>query len=411
MSGSAVEWREPSFKELWDGLKAGKFDWIHGTAILDLGIYPENGELLLIQLCASTESQALVKLLEGEKVIAQHRDLVPFIENTPLLLRVLGMCEPAQRDALLHFVRSLVLNSVADKTAFEDAFIRGNACAIRYFYTNLVPMVIPEKEKRYAIFVNAANMLFKREAYDEARVLYEHALENAEDEASCRWGILLCALYIQDVKEIAENDFFDPEMPEYRLLMRSIGNKEQKKQFEQLAQQNAEYQRQMQESHAEAVPERPSFLKQLVAWISKWWGASLAVLFLAFVSFFNGGAFWTTIWNRIPFVNGIGEGGIFYEIFSVFVLLAFVLNIGPALGMTTNITTLVRAVASSIYQDDDFEDEVPYSKCLRITMFFINAGSCLAVGSFGELFAGQTTFSLASGVIVPAAFSMPITLA
>ena len=396
----------PSYASIWEALAAKKYESAEKQALLYYAKDPQSEELTLAILAARTGSEALVKIHEGKTVSKVSDDLPLFIKNTVLLERMLLLSGKDKRAPLFEYVRGLLEHTAFVKNAMSDSFIKENAKAIVSFFRRIAPLTVLHEGKQNATLIKLAELLLSHEAYDEARSIYEFSLARGANEVDCRLGILLCALNIQDEEQIVLSDSFDAQMPEYRALLAALSHyKSKRRQYEALAQKNEK--RKNTRGASELKRKNAKQRKRKMASVATCMRWARGIFSLAFVFFlFAGfdGMLARELLDEIPFVAGIGEGGIAREIFSIFTTLAFLINLGPALGMTTNLSVSFLRLANAIFKKKDYLRQPAYSARRRVVLVSVDIRSTMAVSLFGEQFFAHTSlphgFEAAIGAVM-----------
>lgn len=386
-----IQTTEAVTSELWQALAEGRYDAALEMGVARYGESPKDDDLAFALLAARMRSPAMVRIHRGEAVSKPTDEVADLIKNEHLLCRVLrSLSDNLVKGKLCEYLL-LVMDSFLQKPKAQvSAWIDENGGMLRGFICRMIPIAIKNGAKRAYYLAKGADLLLCHEVYDEARVLYEYALKHGASTVECRLGILLCALNVRKEEEIATSELFEEKMPEYTALLGALSkHKSKKRHFEGLAEQNAKSRAGLSDAPKK---QKAHFrlTRELVCSVVKWGARLFTALFVLFMLAFGGGALFMEIVRSVPFLSGIGEGGWFLEIFSSFILLALVLNTGAALGMTTNLSVALRALAGVICRNDDYDYHFPYSTRRRTFLMSVNLLLCWAVRLFGEQFARHT---------------------
>ena len=354
------------------------------------GDAPADERCALALLAARMRSRDLTEVLRGNSVGKTEDDLLELIKNEHLLLQILSSVTDNLAKGKLCEYTVLVIERFLSKPKEQlSGFMRENPVALKEFICRTLPLVLKNVGRRGYFFEKYADLLLTHEAYDEARALYEHSLKYEGEPIACRLGILLAALNIQSEAELETAKLFDPQMQEYNdLLLACQKNKRKRRYYEELGAKN-------QQKHADSHDGKGFQLhlgrisSDTLRKIGVWCARLVSLLFVAFMLAYNGGALFFELLESVPFL-GAREGGLFCDFFNLFILIAFVLNVGNALGMTTNLGSLMRLLTQLIFHYRDASYDLPYSPRKRTMLMSMNLLLCFGVKLFGEQFALHT---------------------
>lgn len=383
-------------KRVWDALNRGDFAEAEGIARACYADVGRDGEFLLGMFAAAVRSENLVKIHAGASITDATSDLAAL----PSFVRHLSLLEDAMRElsassvrkTLYSYISDLIQKIVRQKNKATEDFLVENTEILSDFLLCLIPLTFTNMKKRASYLCEAGELFLANEAYSEARELFLAAVE-ADDSYQGRRGVLLATLHIREEKQLATCEHFNTDMPEYIDYAASLKQqKEKKRRLLALIEQNGRFKH---EQNLKNKWSLRSLLHMPKGMLGAFFQGSLRLICFAFiVSIFiaNDGWLFMRLVRLLPFIGTDAGYGVFFDIFSLFLLAAFIVNFITSLGLTTNTAVFLRAVFGFLFRTGKTQHHFPYTARKRVLLTAINLLLCQLVRFMGKVLAENAEY-------------------